>query len=130
MIKIIIKCIAILILTSCSNNSNILTIKNIVDNISKYEDETVTVKGGLKIYEMGYISLFLASDHGVLIDLAINPENLPNGIAYVPGENNCVVLTGTFKQYSNDFLAFNMRSEYGRIAVESIKLCEQQKITN
>ena len=117
--------IAFIILSfGCAKNMNILSVKEIIKNQDNYEEKFITVKGDLKIFEMGYISLYLPHSHDVLIDLAMEPTLLPKGPEYIVNKYYCVIVKGTFKNYSNDFLAFNMRSEYGRILVHQIELCK------
>ncbi|KAA3638144.1 MAG: hypothetical protein DWP95_13255 [Proteobacteria bacterium] len=122
--KMLITYIIAIFIIGCSNNRNTITISKVIDNIDKYDNKVITVKGFLKIHEMGYKSLFIAPNHDVLLDLSLHTKQLPEGVQYIPNKFYCVVVTGVFKQYTDELLALNSISDYGIILVKKINMCE------
>lgn len=118
----------VLSLSGCSgiikeHTKSTLSVFRIVNNPDYFEENKVRVKGELKIFNMGYISLYHPTNHKLLIDLAVSLDMVPEGQSMTPNEFYCVIVEGEYKNYSNTFLAFNMRSKYGRILVENVIVC-------
>ena len=125
-IKLISLIISIFILSACFNKNHLITLRDVVNDTDQYEDEVVTLKGHLYITEMLYKSFYSEPNSEFHLDLSLDNDKLPDGVTYSSGNYYCVTVVGTFKQYSEDFLALNSRSKFGRIAVDQIKLCGNQ----
>lgn len=126
--KSILILVIILSLSGCAgtikdHTKGTLSVFRIINNPDYFEEKKVRVKGELKIFDMGYISLYHPTNRKLLIDLAVSLDMVPEGQNMTPNEFYCVIVEGEYKNYSSTFLAFNMRSKYGRILVENVVAC-------
>lgn len=114
--------IAVLI-TGCAINKSNRVVNDIVENLQRYDENIISVKGYLHISESLNITFYHNPKSDTYLDLAFDLEILPRE-KYIPGKFYCVFVRGKFIQYTEDLILLGAISSYGRIDVKKIEHCK------
>lgn len=106
-----------------STNHNIISIYDIEKQESFFDKSEINVKGYVYINTLGHVYLYTDLEvRKKYLDIILNNTTNLEAIENIAGK--CAVITGIFKEYSDEFIGLGwMTSEIGQVQTKSISLC-------